>query len=93
MDSLSTLLLLFAVIVAAVFGIIYIGNNTPNATDTWGTTSTNQTNSTQAIAGNATAIGVQVGGGAALLAAGVILIVVVGGLVWVALPKKRYGNF
>ena len=83
------LLMLFAVGIAAIFGIIMIGANHSDApVDTYGNTTSEDTNQSRNISGNLTATGTQVGTGAVVLIAGIIIVVVILGLIFIA--KKPF---
>lgn len=88
--NLFALFMLFIVIIAAIMGIALIGAKTSTTpyVDTYGNTAGNATNESQAIAGNLTATGSQVGGGAVLLVGGIIALVIILALVYVATKKN-----
>lgn len=86
--NLFALFMLFVVAVAAVMGLILIGNHhSTTIADTYGNVAGNTTNESQAIVGNLTATGTRVGGGAILLVVGIIAAVIILALVYVA--RKR----
>lgn len=87
--NLFTLFMLFVVMIAAVLGIALIGSKTGTSpyVDTYGNTAGNVTNESQAIAGNLTATGSQVGAGAVLLVGGIIAIIIILALIFVATKK------
>ena len=89
--NLFALFMLFIVAVAAVMGIVLIGAKTGTSpfVDTYGNTAGNATNESQALVGNLTAVGTQVGGGAVILIGGIIALVIILALVYVA-TRKRY---
>ena len=87
--NIFALLMVFAVAAAAVIGISYIGSkvNAGPVYDTYGNTSGNTTNSTQAVMGNMTATGTTVGTGIIVMLAALIAISVLVALGWVAIGK------
>ena len=86
--NIGTLLLLFAVMVGAIFGLTLIASkNATPVVDTYGNTAGNITNQSQSEVTNLTATGTTVGGGAVLLVGGIIGIVVLGTLAGVATGK------
>lgn len=86
--NLGSLLLLFAIMVGAIFGIFLIASkNTATVVDTYGNVAGNETNQSQSLVTNLTATGTQVGGGAVILVGGIIALVVLGALVGVATGK------
>jgi hypothetical protein len=86
--NVGALLMLFLVACAAVICVALIGSKyTAPYVDTQGNTTNNVTNSSQAIAGNLTATGSQVGGGVIFLIAGIFCIFIIGALAALALGK------
>lgn len=88
--NLFALFMLLIVGVAAVMAVVLIGSqHSQPIVDTYGATMSNETNQSQATAGNLTATGTQVGTGAVLLVGGIISAVVIGALILLA-TRKHY---
>ena len=89
--NVFTLLMLFAVMIAAVFGLAYVGSRTATTppVDTYGNTTDAATNASQATVGNMSATGQTIGGGALLLVVGIIGAVVIGAMVMIATGKGK----
>jgi len=88
--NLFGLFLILIVAIAAIMAVALIGSQHQTAVvDTYGATMSNETNTSQATAGNLTATGTQVGTGAVLLIGGIISAVVIGALVLIA-TRKHY---
>jgi hypothetical protein len=87
--NLFGLFMILIVAAAAVLCIALIGNSHQQAVvDTYGATMSNETNQSQAVAGNLTATGGQIGGGVILLVAGIIGVVVF--MAFYLIATKRY---
>lgn len=84
--NVAGLLLLFVVIIAAVFGGILIASKTNTAPyqDSYGTFAGNSTNTSLSQVQNLSVVAPKVGTGAALLVGGIIAVAILLGLVLVA---------
>lgn len=92
--NVAGLLLLFAMIIVAVFGGIMIAaqKNTSPYSDSYGAFAGNTSNTSLKQVQNISAVAPSVGTGAALLVGGAILIVILLGLVFAASSRNRFSN-
>jgi hypothetical protein len=90
--NIFALLLLFVVAVAALFGLAYAGSHMQTApvADSYGNYTSSSVNASQAVVGNLTAQGQQVGGGVIILITLVIAAVVFIGFLLIVASRKRY---
>lgn len=92
--NVAGLLLLFVVIVGAIFGGIMIASktNTTPYQDSYGNFAGNSTNVSLSQVQNISAVAPSVGTGAALLVGGIIAVAILLGLVLVVSSRKQYSR-
>jgi hypothetical protein len=85
-------LFLFAVAAAALFGLAYVGAHTATSpvSDTYGNFTSESANQSQAVVGNLSATGQQVGGGVIILIGVVIAAVIFIAFLLIVASRKQY---